>query len=273
MEIAADSISRDVKQTDYVKIDGIYVDTSYHAISADGNKKLVYVFFDAFTNAENLQVSSDASELIINDTNSYSSLVDLDPAIGGPVENYYYDYPVEDVYIGESQKVLLTFEIPAVELEPGRTITMKLYGIPDTDKIKMNTNDIVSCPSGEEIAQLADPTGYAAYLDKRQLADAETIEKVKHVINGAIFRGQNSSDIVDIIFEAPDKFHSELNGKPYHKGTYQVEKDFLELTIDAVDASGNQIIFDPKLIPWEWYGDEVVLTNMNAMLPDAYKVY
>lgn len=253
----------DGKQTDYAKIEGIYVDNSYTS-KDDGNKKLVYVFFDAFTNAENLQVSSKASTLTVNDTNSYESSKLMGKAI--PMESYYYSSYIKDVYVGESQKVVLTFIIPAAELEAGRTITMDLYGIPDTDKIKLSTDEIVACNSEDEIAQQADPEGYASYQTKIQPADAETTEKVKQAINGYTFSFSysvgNSTINQGMAFEAPDKFEMQLGGTRVNGGTYVVENGFLACTYDGqVDVNGNKVSDEKKtvLVPWSWGADDIEL--------------
>ena len=251
----------EVTQTDYVKIEGIYVDNSYLNIQ---NMRLVYVFTDMFTNAENLEVHSGGSELIINDTNSYTSWAYDEKAKS--IDSYYYALELTPLYIGNSKKVLLTFLVPPAELEANRSITMKLDGIPDTDKIKMSTNDIIFCSSEDEIAQKADPEGYA----KLQPADAEATEKVRQAINGKGFDVTgNGAAVYRFAFKNPDKFETQsTDGTRFNGGTYTVEAGYLACKYDAmVDMSGNKVGEGTTTrIPWKWGNDGIELnTDINAL--------
>ena len=251
----------EVKQTDYVKIEGIYVDNSHFAIN---NMKLVYVFADMFTNAENIQVSSVGSELTINDANSYPSNK-LNGKAQSMIDSYYYNSTNTPIYIGNSKKVLSTFLVPAAELEAGRSITMNLYGIPDTDKIKMSTNDIVFCDSEDEIAQKADPEGYA----KIQPADAETVEKVKQAINGKGFDMEvNGTLLSRYVFKSPDKFESQgASGMRLNGGTYTVEAGYIACKFDAMlDVSGNKVGEGTTFrIPWKWGDNGIELDLLSTL--------
>ena len=236
--------SSDVTQTDYVKVEGIYADNSW---DSDIPMKLVYVFADMFTNDENLEVSSEGSELTINGVNSYSADVYLNRA--KTADNYYYDNLSTPLYLGDSKKVLLTFLIPATELEANRTITMNLYGIPDTDKIKMNTNDIIFCDSEDEIVQKADPEGYA----RVQLADAETTEKVKQALNGNRFvaREVGGRAVEIYAFKSPDKFESIMeDGTALFTGNYTIENGYIVCKIEEHFVRSG--VGRTARIPWKW---------------------
>ncbi len=75
--------------------------------------------------------------------------------------------------LGTSREfALLTFEVPGGDLEPGKEISLDVSGIPDCDKLELSTDDIVHSASDEEVAQKADPDGYAAEIQKREDADA-----------------------------------------------------------------------------------------------------
>lgn len=247
----------EVKKTDYMEVEGIYVDDSY--VSAENeNLKLVYVFYNVFTDNENLKVSSDGAKLTINDTNTY----DCSQGTGNceAMGSYYYSKYVEDVYVGDSLKIVSTFVVPKGDLEGGRTLNIAPYGISDSDKIKMSTDDIVFCNSAEEIAQLADPEGYNDYKNKLQPADEETVAKVNEILNGASFEmtvAENSK--IEFAFTAPDRFEVLLGGYSINSGTYVVTNGYISCTYDGtVDLEGNKVSDDggePINFPWNWAED------------------
>lgn len=238
-----------VTETDYVRINGIYVDNSYENKEND-KLKMVYVFYDAFTNAENLSISSKSSKLTINGVNTYSS--EHYSGACDYMESYYDSDYIEHVYVGDSLKVVSTFKVPSGDLAAGRSLAIEPYGIPDADKLKLTTDDIIFCDSKEEIAQAVDPDGYASYTEKYKVADEETTEKVKEAINGYYWDFYVNNISYEIEFMKPNKFELRVAALGVsNSGTYVVRNGFVSVTMES-----NNNTVD---IPWTWGDDDIDL--------------
>jgi len=111
-----------VMSTDYVNIDGIYINDSYENKNHEG-KKLVYVFATVHTSKENLSFSSVGSVIKINDVNEYISDHYHKTCLNAP--NYYYGAYIKDVNVGDEFKIVYTFMIPEGELAPDRVVTIR----------------------------------------------------------------------------------------------------------------------------------------------------
>ncbi len=232
-----------VTETDYVSIDGIYVDKSYVS-DENGSLRMLYFFYTAKTDAENIKVCSKSSKLKINDTNEYTSgkfAMNEEKYFN----SYYYSDFLEEIYVGNELKVLSTFKVPEGDLEAGRTMSFLPYGIPDGEKLKLNTDQIVFCDSAEEIAKAADPEGYKNYLHMNEVADDDTTKKVRNDINGYYWSFTANNTVYQIEFFSPDKFElrvPSLNVK--NSGRYVVKNGYISCTYDS-----NGTTVD---IPWSW---------------------
>lgn len=183
-ETSADDIEiiiSGISETSYMRINGLFVDESY--VDKDNeNKTLLYVCYSTFTPDQNLRVDSKDSELTVNGINIYTS-----EHYGGSCRylgSYYYSDYLEDVYVGDEIKVVETFKVPKGELEPGRELSFENSQIPDSDKIRLNTDDILHCDSVKTIAKIVDPEGYEDMSYKLSPADSDTVARVKNAING-----------------------------------------------------------------------------------------
>ncbi len=245
-----------VTKTDYVEIEGIYVDSSYVS-SENENLKLVYVFYNTFTDNENLKVCSDAAKLTVNDVNTYDSQQGIGKCEG--MGSYYYSKYLKDVYVGDSLKIVSTFLVPEGDLEGGRTLNVAPYGIPDADKVEMSTDDIVFCESSDEVASIADPEGYADQQEKLQPADEETTAKVRDTLNGNIFEMTVNNVAIEYVFSAPDNFEVQIAGTRVNGGKYVVTKGYVSCIYDGrVDINLNKVSDDsgePVNFPWNWAED------------------
>ncbi len=246
------STSENVTQTDYVKINGIYVDNSY-SDSDNPDMKMVYLFYDVFTNSENLRISSKNSKITINGINSYSSL--HYPGICKLMESYYYSDYIKDVYVGNTLKVVSTFNIPSSELESGRDLAITPYGIPDADKLKMTTDNIFYCNSPDEIAQTIDPDGYASYQQKYTEADEATTNSVRACLNGYYLSFYVNSTYYELEFYDPNIFELRTSIGTTTGGTYVVRNGFISVTNDIGNTTD---------IPWSWKDGEVDLETTTA---------
>ena len=259
-ETETEAEPEEIKKTDYVEVEGIYVDDSY--ISEENDSfKMVYVFYNAFTNDKNISISS-FSDLTVNDINSYDSTTVGNGEIMG---SYYYSNYIEDLYIGDSMKVLSTYLVPEAELESGRTLSFDFSGIPDTGKLKMRTDDIIYCDSPVAIAELADAEGYADYQHKLEPADEETAAKVKAAVNGRYTMLPTYN--LKVSFSDPDRFEVSFAGIT-NGGTYVVTNGYLACTYDGeVDLSGNQINDEKSTIyiPWTEEADGSISYNVHVL--------
>lgn len=170
-----------VTQTDYVTVNGVYVDDEWRDSDND-SLRMVYVFYTVESPSENLRISSNGLKLNVDGANDYHSTKVT--RAGAPFGSYYYDAVIKDVYVGDKLQVLSTFEVPEAELEEGKTLTLESSDIPTIDEIKIPTNDIVFCSSATEIAEKVDPEGYAAEQQKLQPAPEDVTNRVKAAMNG-----------------------------------------------------------------------------------------
>ncbi len=241
-------------ETDYVLINGIFIDDSY--VDKDNSKiKMVYVFYDAFTNAENIEVSSELSELTINDINTYYS--EKYSGVCDYMNSYYYSDYLEEVFIGDTLKVVATFKIPEAEFAPDRIITLAFRGIPDTDSLKISTNDVIHCDSQEEIAQTVDPAGYSNYMHMYEEADENTTNTIKSLINGYYWTFYVNSTTYELEFFAPNAFETRVKALGVtNGGSYVVRNGFVSITYDS---NGKTVD-----IPYTIENDDIALDVITA---------
>lgn len=221
-----------VTETAHCTLEGVYLDDSY--VDKDNSSlKLVYVCYRVQTQDQNLRVSSNLSELSFDSGNTYKS--SHYPNSGtDDMPNYYSSDYLEDVYVGQSLKMVSVFKVPEGEFKTGEFFSVHPDGIPDEEKLVINTDDIQHFDSAEELAQAADPDGYAEMLLQHEPADQQTISKVKAAINGYYWSFYVNSLSYQIEFYAPNRFEirvQSLNVK--NGGTYEVQNGFIVCTYDS----------------------------------------
>ena len=238
-----------VTETSTVTIDGLYVNDGY--VNEDNDQlKLLYLLYTLHPEDENLEISSNGTSLTINDKNEYQS----ERRIGtcAYLASYYYSDFIEDVYMGSELKVVETFEVPAADLEAGRSITIENYHVEDFDEILLSTDDITHCESAEALAQTADPEGFAEAQRLREPADEATAATVSNAINGYYWSFFTNNTSYRIEFFAPNSYTLSTMGIST-TGTYQVTNGFVVCTNDATGAvnelpytlNGTDVELDP----------------------------
>ena len=225
-------------------IDGIYVNDGYVDKDSD-SLKMVYVFYTVNAKDSNLEAYSKSMEMSIKGekaTNEYSSehykgACDLMPS-------YYYSEFIEELYIGNSLKVVDVFEIPEGDLTSGKEVTFSATRtrIPDIDQIKVTTDDFIHCASADEIAQKVDSEGYAEEQAKHNPADEETTQAVRNAMNDRYWRWYTYPFSYRIEFEAPNNF--TLTKPVTNSGTYEVLEGYVVLTYDSNGPTVE--------VPWSW---------------------
>lgn len=230
-----------VYETDVVTIDGIAVNDGY----VDGNNessslKMVYLFMTFHPQEENIPLSSDMFQMTINDKNSYMSDHYPDDGVEGYVRSYYYSSYIEDIYMGETKKLVAAFKVPEADLAAGRSILIDdaTMSIPTMDKLRLSTDDIQHFASGEELATAIDAEGAAAEADLRADADPETAARVKSLLNGYQWSFYVNYTSYKLAFWADENADNNfavqgtINGSTTEpqQGTYSVKKGYIFCT-------------------------------------------
>lgn len=217
-----------VTETDYMTVNGLYVDNSY-STSDNENMRFLYIVYTAHTNAENLKIDCKSMTVTVNDTNSYNAVRSKRQV--RYMRNYYNAAYLKEVNMGDSVKFVETFEIPKAELEAGRSIRIAKSQIPDSEKIRLSTDQIVFCDSPEEIAQKVDPEGYEKETWALQDADGEVVAAVKNEINGYQWEVSANSITYVIEFWEPDNYEVRTSFST-SGGTYVVKNGYIVCTND-----------------------------------------
>ena len=238
-----------VTETNTATIDGLYVNDGYVDEEND-QLKLLYLLYTLHPEDENLEISSVGTRLTINDKNEYES----ERSIGACkyMASYYYSDFIEDVYMGSTLKVAETFEVPAADLESGRTITLENLHVEDFAEILLSTDIITHCESAEALAQAADPDGYAEAQRLREPADEATAATVSNAINGYYWSFFTNNTSYRIEFFAPNSYTLSTMGLDT-TGTYQVTNGFVVCTNGTTGAvnelpytlNGSNVELDP----------------------------
>ncbi len=235
-----------VRETEYASIDGVYVDNSYRD-SDNSSRRMVYVLYTVSTAAQNLSISSDNCSMTINQMNTYES--EHCKGAGMMLRSYYYRDYIEDVYVGDTLKVAATFLVPEGDLAAGRSITLNLYGIPDSSSLRLSSDDIVFCNSAEEVAEQADPEGYAEFAAAYAEADEGTIARVREACNGYYWSFYCNSVSYEIEFFSPNTFEVRTSLGITNSGTYVVRNGYISCTYDSNGETVN--------IPYTWGPDDI----------------
>lgn len=215
-----------VMSNENVNIDGIYVDSSY-SDKEGSSLKLVYLFLTVTATDTNLKVDNKYMKMKINDANVYES--ENIPGACNYASSYYYSAYIEDVYVGENIKLALTFKVPEGDLTGGKKITFEDSAIPVND-LRITTDDLVFCEQSEQLFEKADPSGYAAEMDKRNPADDATAKKVKNEINGYYWTFYVNSTTYELEFFSGNKFEVRTSLGTAQQGTYTVQKGYIFCT-------------------------------------------
>ena len=238
-----------VTETSTVTIDGLYVNDAY--VNEENDQlKLLYLLYTLHPEDENLEISSAGTTLTINDKNEYQSERHMGACTY--MASYYYSDFIEHVYMGEELKVAETFEVPAADLEAGRSITIENYHVEDFAEVLLSTDDIVHCESAEALAQTADPDGYAEAQRLREPADEATAATVSNAINGYYWSFFTNNTSYRIEFYAPNNYTLSTMGIET-TGTYQVTNGFVICTNGTTGAvnelpytlNGTSVELDP----------------------------
>lgn len=243
-------------ETDYLKIEGVYVDDSY---TDEDNLKMVYVFYTATAAKENLKVNSTSTTIKI-DGNNYKSERYLKHN-ENYVSSYYYHKYLKDIYVGNSLKILETFKIPEVDLVDKKRISFSNVNYPNINDLNMFTGDIIHMKNFEEIAKAADPVGYANEIDMQNDAIPEDVDKVKNLINNYSWTFYVNYSAYEISFYAPNNFDIKMNGVLNH-GIYSIRKGYIAL---SYDGGKNYAVY----IPYNFDKTE----DINLKLTDAFDVF
>ena len=220
-----------VLESNYITIDGIYVDESYE----DEDMGLVYLFYTINANDSNIELSSTSMSMRINDKNDYTSNTNYD--LIPKYTNYYYSNFIKDIYVDQTYKVCSTIEVAKGDLEGSKTITLSNSNISDIDKIKFTTDNIKHMDNIADISKDLDSEVFEVKYTKEQnaLADVdEDREKYIHNnINGYYYTinvniGTQISQI-ELEFSEPNNFTLTSNFGLSNYGTYEVKNSIIIL--------------------------------------------
>lgn len=221
-----DNAKESVLSNENVSIDGVYVDSSY-VVEEGSSLKLVYLFMTVTAKKQNLEIDNKYMKMKVNDANVYES--ENIPGACDYASSYYYSAYIKDVYVGESVKLALTFKVPEGDLTSGKEITFEDTSIP-VDGLKITTDDIVFFEETEQLFEKADPTGYAAEMDKKAPADEATVKKVKKEIDGYYWTFYVNSTTYELEFFGGNKFELRTSLGTSKQGTYTVQKGYIFCT-------------------------------------------
>lgn len=245
-------------KTENAQIDGCFVDSSY--ADSDGKPlKMVYLFITFFESDKNYDVDAKYTDMKIG-ANTYSS--DFYKNACDFMPNYYYSSYIEEIYVGSTCKVALTFKVPEGDLTSGKEITLFDFDMP-LSGLCFSTDDIKWCANVEEIGKLADPSGYNEIAAKKEMADTATTNKVRNAVNGYYWEFYvtlgTSIYTYELEFFAPNEFEVRTPiGN--NSGTYEVREGYIFLYYKTST--------DPLEIPYEFNGGEIYLS-----CADAFSVY
>lgn len=244
-----------ITETAHCILDGIYVDNSY-VDEKNPSLKMVYVLYTAFTNDQNLKVCSKLSKMEFETGNTYSS-EHYSKAYHDYMPNYYSSNYLEEIFIGGSLKVMSVFQVPEAEFSASEVITVKPYGLPDGEELKVAASDVQFFDSSDVLAETVDPEGYAQALLLREPADEATTSKVKKAINGYYWSFYVNNTSYEIEFYAPNKFEVRVKALGVtNSGKYEITNGFIVCTYDS-----NGAVVE---IPWSWGDSDIKIDAASA---------
>lgn len=233
----SDTVAADEKvmETETVTVDGIAVNDGYVEAGDEGSSlKMVYLYLTLHPQDENLSLSSVGVNMTVDDNNTYMSESCPDDEACKITKSYYYSAYIEDVYMGESRKLVAAFKVPEADLADGRALSFDDTSIPTLTDLKFSTDDIQHFASAEELAAAMDPEGYAQEMDLRSDADPDTVAMVKSQLNGYYWTFYVNSMSYELEFWADNNFEvrAAINGAAAtpNQGTYSVKKGYIYCT-------------------------------------------
>jgi len=236
-------------ETDAAKIDGFFVDDSHQ--ESDGKPlKMVYLFVTFKPSEKNYKVDASYTKMTIGE-NEYESVFYKDACMYMP--SYYYSSFLEEVFVGNEQKLALTFKVPEGDLAAGKEVTLADSDIP-LEGLRFTTDDLVHCEKPEDIGAQVDAEACAKVVYNMQEADKDLRDKVRKGVNGYYWTfyvsvGTNLQKY-ELEFAKSNKF--ELRTPLLtNSGTYEVHNGYIFLYYKTSDT--------PKLIPYELIDGEVKL--------------
>lgn len=244
-----------VTQTAHCMLDGVYVDRSYTDKDND-SLKFVYICYTVQTNDKNLRVSAEQSKLSFDSGNTYKS-EHYSKSGTDDMPNYYSSNYIEDVYVGQSLKVVSVFKVPEVEFKTGEFFSVHPKGIPDEEILVISSDEVQYFDSVDALVKTADPDGYEEMLQKHKPADQKTEAKVKAAINGYYWSFYVNNTSYEIEFFAPNRFELRVNAlNVQNGGTYEVQNGFVVCTYDSNGATVE--------IPYTFGADDIDLDVTGA---------
>ena len=242
-----------VTESGEVKLDGIYVNDSYQS-ETNENYRLVYALLTITPATKTLTVSPSNYVMKIGEHEYDSTYVSGSTNF---MKSYYYsENTCEEVALGDSGKLALTFEVLKDDLEGDETITFSktsadFEGLED---LKISASKVEHAESQDALAKAADPDGYAAEETARQDADEETTANV----NNAIVNRYWLTTAYKVEFFEGNRYEASV-GSASGQGTYSVKNGYIVLQSDAGT--------DPTCIPWSWDSDgsiDLDIFNMKS---------
>ena len=209
-------------------VDGVFVDDSYEG-KENKSLKMVYLFYTLTAQDKNLQIDSKYTKMHIGE-NVYESDHFADEAQACKFAvSYYYGSYIEDVYVGESKKVVATFYVPEGDLTGGKTVTFEDSQIPGLEAIRLNTDEFQHAGSPEEIACIVDAGGFEQNMYDREKADDATTKKVRELLNGKTWSFYVNNMAYELSFAKKNKFTVKTSFSE-NSGTYSVRNGFIFCT-------------------------------------------
>ena len=227
-----------VTETNYMKIEGIYVDNAYRDTTMGENQnqslRRVYVLYTAFTNGENLKISGSSINITVDGVNGYAS--HYIPGSCDYMSSYFYSSDAKLLYTGDTVKMAETLLIPEGELAAGKTLEFTKADLPETELLRMSTDDMVFCENAEQIAQMVDPEGYEKETTSLMMADEARAQQVRDEINGFQWEFYVNSISYQLEFYEPNGFTmTTLLGS--NSGTYDIMNGYVAGTYDGKEYS------------------------------------
>jgi hypothetical protein len=243
-----------VTESGEVKLDGIYVNDSYQS-ETNENYRLVYALLTITPATKTLTVSPSYYVMKIGEHEYDSTYVSGSTNF---MKSYYYSENIyEEVALGDSGKLALTFEVLKDDLEGDETITFSktsadFEGLED---LKISASKVEHAESQDALAKAADPDGYAAEETARQDADEETTANV----NNAIVNRYWLTTAYKVEFFEGNRYEASV-GSASGQGTYSVKNGYIVLQSDAGT--------DPTCIPWSWDSDGSI--DLDIFNPESF---
>lgn len=241
--LTSTSSSSDAVDNEYFSLDAFCVDDSFQSSTSDSLRQ-VYLFFTVSAKEENLEVDSRYMYLKINDTNEYESVITTTNK--RLFQSYYHSQHIEDLYLGDSIKILTIFQIPEADLAAGRSVALRDSQIPEIGEIKFSTDILQHFDSPEAMAESIDPEGYEKLQYMREEADEETLEEVKSCIAyGREYFTSTQGFTFGLILYKDNTCKVKIYPISW-EGTYSIRNGFIFCTADSDPDKTLEVPYEVK---------------------------